>query len=125
MEQVVANINGLEVVEEVDRVDTKLNIEALSKKSVVGKEEYPNIVILDTSLPKFVFKQIKSMLNIDGRISQDISIYLDRGGKRYRIGKLAGVQVGALVELVGLDKLEGYLDRSNRLVGQNLYILNY
>lgn len=99
--------------------------DTLTQRSPIIPKEYPHLVITNTKLPKYVFQRLKDMMNIPGGIAQDISIYLELNNKQSKIGNIAGKQVGSVIEIIGLDNLQGMLDENTLLQGQNLYILDY
>lgn len=123
MEQVIGSgAEGYDIVEVKKDIIPESKIE---ENSVKVEKEYPYIEIVNISKPKYIFKRLKDMMGIEGTVRQDISMYLHKGGKTYKIGNIAGVQVTSVIEMFGIDGIVGYLDKNTKLEGKNIYILAY
>ena len=55
--------------------------------------------------------------------NKDISLYYTNNGESYKIGMINGLQVGAFLEVIGIDKVIGYFDKDTKLENSLLYTL--
>lgn len=86
---------------------------------------YPCIIfkegmVLEKHKVQVISNMMKGNLN---SVDKDISIYFCNDGQIYKIGNISGVQVSFLLEIVGTDKLDAYLSKNEKLVGDKIYTL--
>ena len=93
-------------------------------KFVYSSMDFPCICLKeDIKLPKHKWL-IMSKLVKQGAEGKNISVYIRRGGDIFKAGSLAGEQVKAFIEIIGLDNLFGFYNKDKELVGDRLYVLS-
>lgn len=113
--------------EEVENENSVREIRGITdtvSKYVFSDMNFPCICLKeDLTLPKHKWVVISKLVK-QGTSDKNISVYLIRKGDLYKAGALSGVQVTALIDLVGLDNLVGYYNKDKELKGDRLYILS-
>ena len=101
------------------------------KKGITG--EVTSYAYTNLAYPCFMFKQgftcerhkmkvLSNMINAKG-YNKDIAIYFREGEDTFKIGAISGQQVSFLLDIIGLDNLEGYYDDGTKLEGSKMYVL--
>lgn len=94
-------------------------------KYVFSDMDFPCICFKeDLVLPKHKWIGISKLVK-QGASDKNISVYILRKGDLFKAGSLSGVQVTALIDLVGLENLFGYYNKDKELKGDRLYILSF
>lgn len=85
---------------------------------------YPCIIFKeDFSCPKHKLTVVSNMVKSGSNLIKDISLYFLQKGELFKIGSLSGLQVGAFLDLVGVENVNGFYDSSTQLVKDKLYTL--
>lgn len=89
------------------------------------KLEYPCLLFRKgVQLEKHKVQVVSNMVNSKTLGSnKDISLYLSNNGELFKIGKISGVQVLPLLEIIGEENLQGFLDKDTELKGSLIYTL--
>lgn len=89
------------------------------------KLEYPCLLFRKgVQLEKHKVQVVSNMVNSKTLgSSKDISLYLSNNGELFKIGKISGVQVLPLLEIIGEENLQGFLDKDTELKGSLIYTL--
>lgn len=96
----------------------------VSKYTYTGMS-YPCIVLVEyTSIPKHKLKIISNMVKSGDPANKDTTLYIQEGGKLFKIGSLAGTQIMGLLDLLGTEGIDGFLSSQEKLEGSMLYTLS-
>ena len=105
-------------IDEVEDVDEEVSNYAFTGMS------YPCIIFKDDfSCPKHKLTVISNMVKSGNMSDKDISLYFHNNGELFKLGSLSGVQLGAFIDLVGVDSIDGYLEGGVKLEGDRVYTL--
>ena len=76
-------------------------------------------------LEKHKVKVISNMVKSStGSLGKDITLYFAKDDSQlYKMGMLSGIQISSLIEIVGLDNLDAFYDKSTKLTGSLIYTL--
>ena len=86
--------------------------------------KYPCICLKDNLiLPKHKWKGISNLVK-QGTSSKNITVYMIREGELYEIGALAGIQIKAFIDIVGLNNMFAYHNKDTRLEKDKLYVFS-
>lgn len=86
--------------------------------------QFPCILFKEgTPIPKHKLKIVSNMVKSGNMGEKDTSLYFIQNGDVFKIGSLSGNQIMGFLDLMGLDCLEGYLGKENKLEGGLLYSL--
>lgn len=84
---------------------------------------YPCIIFKDGfTCPKHQLKVVSNMVKSNSA-DKDVNLYLITKGELFKMGMLSGIQISAFLEVIGCDKLTGFLDKKIRLENDRLYTL--
>lgn len=85
---------------------------------------YPCIIFKPTfSCQNHQLRVIQNMIKSGNRSLKDIAVYFAKETELFKVGELSGLQIGALLDMVGVDCLDGYFDESSPISGSLLYSL--
>lgn len=86
---------------------------------------YPCVIFKeDFKCPKHKMEVVSNMVKSGNLSMKDIALYIiGAGGALFKIGALSGLQVGAFLDLIGVDTVDGFYDKSTPLKGDRLYTL--
>ena len=84
---------------------------------------YPCIIFKEGfTCPKHQLKVVSNMVKSNSP-DKDINLYFVNKGELFKMGMLSGIQVNAFLEVIGFDRLFGFLDREVKLEDDRLYTL--
>lgn len=93
-------------------------------KYVFSDIQYPSICLKeDIKLPKYKWVAISKLVK-QGSVNKNISFYLIRNNEVLKAGALAGIQIKAFIDIVGIENLFGFYKKDKKLEGDRLYILS-
>lgn len=85
--------------------------------------DYPCIIFKKGfSSPMHKMSVISNMVKNKG-VSKDTTLYFEREEGVFKIGKIGGIQVESLLDIIGLENLLGFLNEKTKLEGSKMYIL--
>lgn len=89
------------------------------------KLSYPCIIFKEgIKLERHKVQVISNMVKSStAGMIKDITIYFDKTGNLYKMGMLSGFQVNPLIDLVGVEGLDAFLDEDTKLEGSLIYTL--
>ncbi len=123
----MCNIDDEEVYEGYveDKVSEMEGITDKVTNYTYTKLEYPCLLFRKgVQLEKHKVQVVSNMVNSKTLgSSKDISLYLSNNGELFKIGKISGVQVLPLLEIIGEENLQGFLDKDTELKGSLIYTL--
>ena len=84
---------------------------------------YPCLVLKeDFKCPKHQIKVISNMVKNTCGV-KDVSLYFLKNNELFKMGSISGLQVGFLLDMVGVGQVFGYFSSSTKLEGDALYTL--
>lgn len=90
---------------------------------VLSNMNFPSLCLRENIiLPRHKWVIISKLVKQNAD-EKDISLYFNRNGELYKAGSISGIQVKALVDIIGLDNLVGYYNKDKQLVGDKIYVL--
>ena len=86
---------------------------------------YPCIIFKDgMQMEMHKVKIISNMVKSPTKcLAKDIALYFVNDGELFKLGSISGMQVMALIDIVGREKLDAYMDRDIHLSDSLIYTL--
>lgn len=85
---------------------------------------YPCIIIKDGfTCERHKLDVLSHMVKMSSREDKDISLYMQDGSDRYKIGTLSGSQIKAFYQIIGEGNVTVYYSENKELVGDMKYVL--
>lgn len=85
--------------------------------------EYPCIVFPEGfTCQAHQMKVISHMLK-GGDLDRDTTLYFTNNNQLFKIGKIAGIQIESLLDMVGTDSVYGYYIDGTKISGDKMYTL--
>lgn len=85
---------------------------------------YPCIIIKDGfTCERHKLDVLSHMVKMSSREEKDISLYMQDGKERYKIGALSGSQIKAFYQIIGEENVSVYYSENKELEGDMKYVL--
>lgn len=126
MSEASANASEFEFYEgdpDVDEVQELKGItDEISTMTFTGLS-FPCMVIKENfSCPKHRMMVISNMVK-QRSLDKDICLYFSQSGELFKLGSISGQQIKVLIDIIGKEFLEGFLDAKTKLCDDMLYVL--